>query len=570
MTLSTTLLTALATTSNGPRLPFGGYGQTSPALPSTTNSILLGGTGTTDQYLASNVAYQGFYLKSANTVTLTSTVIFGVGPSGNSNNLTVTQTQYDGTVPTGIVTSRSFSYYYDSLTTTPSITYLSDVITNSNMIQVSGIYVAYSTLTVGISSIATNMGNYFYTNPLMTYTLTLGSFTTTSTITGLPAGTGTQITGPLTFAPSFLTSPNITTNAIYTQAVSLSAVARNPYTNSATVSNNISTIVDGPSYSLVYTTLAQSIPLLSNATIIAGRRCWSAGSALTATSNYNNTMVNTPTYVPAYSFVTPTTVSISVPSTFSTFSQVAYNNAWYLTDSGSVNTGGYDATTELDVANGLFITPRTTLSDNVTRVGYKSYSPYFGNTTVSPTSLINYTSIAATGYRYTTFVWSVSPKSGAYGATLTFTLYNVKNIVAAGTSPTYAQTSVGNPVYLLYRFEDQSNIFPVNNIPPGGTFSNYNFGPATFTTIWLNGNAIDPTANIGSGNYYQTLTTDYPTSAYVRGGFSGFSVASGTATFTVYTNTPVVNSGTTLYLYCRIGLPMSDDAGFSYCGAKLT
>jgi len=555
MTLSTALTTAIATTSNGPRLPFGGYGQPSPALPSTTNSILLGGTGTFDQYIASNVAYQGFYLGTSNTVTLTSSVIFGVGASGNSNNLTVTQTQYDGTNPAGIVTSRSYSYYYDTLTNTPSVTYLTNVITASNMAQVSGINIAYNTLTVSISSIGTNMGNYFYTNPLMSYTLALGSYTTTSTIITVPAGTGSQITGPLTFAPTFLVSPNITTNAIYVTSTILTAQARNPYTNSVNSTVTISIIADGPSYSLVAAaspTIPATIPTVGTSGTVVGARCWSGGSALNTVSNTNPNPINAPTYLPGYSFSGLTTIGNT-----SNFASVLYNQAWYLTDSGA-NNSGYDATQELQVADGLFITPNST--SNSVKIGYKNYNGYYNN---SIGSLINYGSISATGYRYATFVWKLQA-STTYPAYLNFTFNNVRNITSNTGGTSYVQTTSGNPIYVLFRFEDSALLYP--SIDSGS--GNYQFPTNYYTSIWANANGLDVFPLTGT-NYYLVYTPNYPTSAYVRGTFNS-SLVSGSNVI-LKANVPTVAPTTSpFYLYCRVGLPMTDDVYFASISANFS
>jgi len=555
MTLSTVLTTAIATTSNGPRLPFGGYGQPSPTLPSTTNYILLGGTGTTDQYIASNVAYQGFYLATSNIVTLTSSVIFGVGASGNSNNLTVTQTQYDGTNPAGIITSRSYSYYYDTLTNTPSVTYLTNTITASNMAQVSGINIAYNTLTVSISSIGTNMGNYFYTNPLMSYTLTLGSFTTTSTIISVPAGTGSQITGPLTFAPSFLVSPNITTNAIYVTSTILTAQARNPYTNSVNSTVTISIIADGPSYSLVAApspTIPATIPTVGTTGTVVGARCWSGGSALTTVSNTNPNPINAPTYLPGYAFSGLTTIGNT-----SNFASVLYNQAWYLTDSGA-NNSGYDATQELQVADGLFITPNST--SNSVKIGYKNYNGYYNN---SIGSLINYGSISATGYRYATFVWRLQA-STTYPAYLNFTFNNVRNITSNTGGTSYVQTTSGNPIYVLFRFEDSALLYPTIDAGSG----NYQFPTNYYTSIWANANGLDVFPLTGT-NYYLVYTNNYPTSAYVRGTFNSSLVSGGNVT--IKANVPTVAPTTSpFYLYCRVGLPMTDDVYFASISANFS
>jgi len=267
-------------------------------------------------------------------------------------------------------------------------------------------------------------------------------------------------------------------------------------------------------------------------------------------------MDNTPTYLPAYSFTTPTTVGATPTNTYAS---VLYNETWSLTDSGTYNTGTYDATTELQVADGVFITPNST--SNSVQIGYKNYHNYLINSNVSPTSLVDYTSIAGTGYRFATFVWKLG--AGTYGATVTFTLHNVRNIVQKAANPAVAVTAAGNPLYILYRLEDTANIYPSID---GGT-GLYAFDTATKTTIWLNANANDPTKVVGTTNYYQLLTSNYPTSAYVRGGFVATSVSGNNFLIQAAVPAPVVIANT-LYLYCRIGLPMSDDADFSYVTAS--
>ena len=556
MYLSTVLTTAITTTSNGPQVAFGGFSQTAPTTPQTTNGLSLV-SGTTDTFYGNPVYNQGFYLKSANTFTIASAVIGNVGYSPNVNTLTVYESQYDGSSPGGVITSNSYQYYYDNLTTTPSVTSLTYTLATSNT-QVSGIYVIYGVATATINATATNLGNYFYSVPLVSYTLTIGCNTSTSN-TSLPSP-ASQITGPLTFTNTSLASVNITTSNIYSNAAILTAIANNPYTYSAAVTSTIPVIADGPSYTLVAVaspTIPTSIPTLTSSGAVTGARCWSAGSALTNTSNINNTMSNTPTYLPAYSFTTPTTVGATPTNTYAS---VLYNQTWYLNNSGANNTGGYDATTELQVADGVFITPNTTSNSQL--IGYKDYSSYLINSNVSPQTLINYSStyIPATGYRFATFVWRLA--AAQYGATVTFTLNNVRNIVQQAANPACAVTSAGNPLYIFYRLEDTTNIYPSldsNNL--------YAFNTATKTTIWLNANANDPTSVVGTTNYYQTLTSNYPTSAYVRGGFVATSVSGSNFSIQAAIPAPVVTTNT-LYLYCRIGLPMTDDTDFSYVTAS--
>jgi hypothetical protein len=468
--------------------------------------------------------------------------------------------QLDGSSPGGVITSNTYNYYFDNLTTTPAVTAVSFSLAASNA-QVSGINIIYGIATATITASASNLGNYFYSDPLMMYTLTIGSNTVGSNTNLPPPGTN-QITGIVTFINTNLNSVNITTSNIYTTYAQVAAVAHNPNSNSVTSSFYVSTIADGPSYSLVAAgspTIPTTIPTLTTSGAVSGARCWSAGSALTTVTNINTATLNAPTSVPGYSFSGLTTIGNT-----SNYASVLYSQKWYLTDSGA-NNGGYDATTELQVADGRFITQYTT-SDGTTRIGYKDYHTYYGNTSVSP-ALVNYTTISG-GYRYTTFVWKLAgnPAGLSYGSgTMTFTLNNVRNIVQDGGNPAFLKTSAGNPLYILYRLEDTANIYPT---PNGSGF--YQFDNATPTSIWLNGNALDAGANQGpvtNTTYNLLLTNNYPTSTYVRGGFkiTGVSGANvtiqvGLPTFTVYTNT--------VYVYCKIGLPMSDDVYFSHVSAS--
>jgi hypothetical protein len=463
--------------------------------------------------------------------------------------------QLDGSSPGGVIASNVFGYYFDNLTTTPSVTAVSFSLLAPS-IQVSGISTIYGVATATITASATNLGNYFYSVPLMSYTLTIGGNTTT-TNTSLPSPTN-QITGTLTFTNTTLNSVNITGSAVYTDRAQVAAVAHNPNADSVTSSFYVSTIADGPSYSLLNATIPATIPTLTTSGTVSGARCWSAGSALTTVTNTNTGTLNAPTSVPGYSFSGLTTIGNT-----SNYASVLYNQAWYLTNNGTSNVGGYDATTELQVADGRFITPNTT-SDGTTRIGYKDYHTYYGNTSVSP-ALINYTTISSGGYRYTTFVWKLAgnPAGISYGSgTMTFTLNNVRNIVRDGGNPAFLKTSAGNPLYILYRLEDTANIYPS---PNGLGF--YEFNTAAVTSIWLNGNALDSGGPVTNGTYQLLLTNNYPTSTYVRGGFkiTGVSGANvtiqvGIPTFNVYANT--------VYVYCKIGLPMSDDVYFSHVSAS--
>jgi hypothetical protein len=111
--------------------------------------------------------------------------------------------------------------------------------------------------------------------------------------------------------------------------------------------------------------------------------------------------------------------------------------------------------------------------------------------------------------------------------------------------------------------EDASLIYP--SLVSGS----YQFDTAKVTSIWANINAQD-SFFINKSNYYNVLTANYPTGAYVRSGFSATSLSGGNFSIKGITISPSVFSGETVYLYLRVGLPMGDDVSFESVTAQFS
>jgi hypothetical protein len=229
----------------------------------------------------------------------------------------------------------------------------------------------------------------------------------------------------------------------YATQLYLSVVANNIYGSTSTpASTTQNVIVDGPSNTLVYSILSQSIPILGTNT--AGYRVWSATSV-------NN---NCP--------------DLKYNGTF--YKDISYNNNWDITSTSSTP-GNYNVTTELLVSNGLFRTPGSG--------GYINYSTYLHNT-------LNYSGISsATGeIRFATFCWKLTQKTGtpSYYQNLSFTI----NSISTPTNPLPGFLKMnGSQIKIFYLFQDENS----------STFSS-----DVFNSVWIDGNSNNNEA--GSGNFY--------------------------------------------------------------------
>ena len=108
---------------------------------------------------------------------------------------------------------------------------------------------------------------------------------------------------------------------------------------------------------------------------------------------------------------------------------------------------------------------------------------------------------------------------------------------------------------MFYRIEDAAN----------PTTTSSNFSAAYKNTTWLNVNGLGINSDVTSGNYfiYQNIYNGKDTSLINTYNSN---------VLTTYALTPgfAVSSGDNIYIYLRIGLPMSINLGFSHITATLS
>ncbi|NDB60521.1 hypothetical protein EB001_19045 [bacterium] len=190
---------------------------------------------------------------------------------------------------------------------------------------------------------------------------------------------------------------------------------------------------------------------------------------------------------------------------------------------------------------------------------YTTYPTYMINYSNGPnySSLTNTTSGLAKGtiyYRYATFAWKVNTANlGSTGFS------NIQFILSAysSTSQGVSITSNGslqiNSIlpFLYYRVEDSSSITDFTN---------------SASTPWINGNLFNNATKISSSNFTSTSTNysglDSTTSVSIND--------SSNIIFNTILPNPLKNSsGSSVYIYCRIGIPISVSFSFQDIKCKL-
>lgn len=449
---------------------------------------------------------QGFYLNANSTVTV-SKEGFTVGKSLNTISCSQKFTNNSSSD-----SSANYSFYYDTpITQAPTGAINTITIDLSNFKLVSGIYVLQGSPIIKIDASTNNMGNYFYSSPLINYACTISGVNTVTK--NMPendlanvkqtdiSSNSTIVGGKLNFTSS-ITSNSL--SSTFSKTVQVTATANNILGSGSLTSKTINVITDGSSCTLVYTTLAQSIPTLTaGLTDYAGYRIWSA---------------------PDVSNNCPLLSSFSAP-----YKDKPYDNSWNIT---STNNNGIDATTELQIYNGFFCT-KTANSTNA----YIDYSSYLYNS-------LNYSTISTSGNRFASFCWKLNPSLSSYTG-LSFTINSI--------SPNPTKTSNGYilidgvQIPIFYSFQDTAT----------NVYSNLKFN-----SVWINANSnvnnVDGATYFNDNNKYGTYT-----------GNGSTSISGNNANIIAFI--PSVNPVlSTVYLYLRICIPMNKNISFGSVTAKLT
>ena len=410
----------------GPNINFDGFPALLPSAQ-TLSDLTLTPVSVYDYY-AGTTPSTGFYLNSSNTLTLGSTVF---SPSQYDYIVSVTQCN----------SSATFTFQYDSPMSSPPVITSISVKMNSNYSSwVCGVRVISGTPAYNVTTVMSNMGNYYYSSPLLSYTSgpvaisPSSESNLTNITTGLTSGT---------FANSIkCTNSNILSSSlssIYTNSVTLSGIANNIYAASLSLAASpITTLIDGPSVALVYSTLPQTLPSLTAGVSRVGFRVYSGFAGVANVPPFNE--AGTP------------------------YANTAYDN-----------TANISSLEEVQIANGKFTTP------SGQAFAYSNYTACVYDDT--NTNVADYSTIPSLGYRYATFAWRITPASPTVYGTLSFTLSNTSAITLTNTLA-YAGST---PILLYYRIEDITSSAPTN--------------ASKLSSAWINGNSTTGT-QVTSGNYF--------------------------------------------------------------------
>ena len=522
-----TLATAISGpfTSTGPTVTFGGFPATTP-VAGTQSNLTVTPTNVFDQY-TTPARYQGFYLKGSNTVTI------------RQATFSTSQTQYTHTTTLTQVASpitSQLSFYYDGLLGTATVLDMAfnfSVATPPTATYVSGVNVISGQPTLSTITGASNLGKFFFKSPILSYTNTTGSVTTSfsettvsNIISGVSDGQFSQSQRIGFSNGSFQLNSLAAAYALSTSMTVTAANASN--TSAAFLATPLQCVIDGPSVTLINTTLPASPETLSSNVAEKGCRIWSY-------SNYDAT-----TFVPPYIY------SLGAGSNYS-FTDFLYTAATTHTSSIIDATLGHPLITELQVTNGAHRS-KGTRTDCYIDYRTKKYSATLLNT-------VNYSSVTTSGIRFATFAWKIAAQSTNYSVLrFTLTYVSADSDAISVVNNLIVFTGTADKIYVFYRVEDQSSIVPTN-----GTSA---------STVWLDANGT--IANSATALTYYVDTTG--TYQQIYGGVtSGATLASPTIIFpSLFIPSFSTESPKDIRIICKIGIPMNRNFAFTQVTATLS
>ena len=520
-TLATSISGPISAT--GPTVTFNGFPATTPSA-GTQNNLSVTPTNVYDQY-ASPARYQGFYLKASNTVTI------------RQATFSASQTQYTHTTTLTQVTTpitSQLSFYYDGLLGTAAVLDMAfnfSIGTPPTNSYVSGVRVVSGQPTLSTITGASNLGQYFYKSPMLSYTNTAGSVTTSFSETDLSRVVSGSNSGEILQNQRIgFSNGSFQMNSLasaYATSITMTVTAANPSNTSGAFSATaIPCIVDGPSVTLINTTLPGSLNTLYSGGAGAGCRIWSF-------SNYDAT-----TLVPPYIFASN--------STNYSYTGFLYTTTWHqYSIVGSAP--DYVLSNELQVTNGAHRS-KGTRTDCYIDYTTKKYSATAFNT-------VDYSGVLTSGYRFATFAWKVSNQTTNFSQlrfTITYIPGDTDSISVLNNLLIFTGTS--DTLKVFYKVEDQASILPTDGTSP--------------TTVWLDANGT--ISNSASAlTYYVDSTGTYQ---QVYGGVtSGATIASPTVQFpSLFIPSFATPSSTDVRIICRIGIPMNRNFAFSQVTATIS
>ena len=506
------------TSVQGPTVYYNGFPATTP-IAATQSNLTVTPTNVYDKY-ASPVQYTGYYLNSSNTMTIKSATF-----AANSTIYSFVATSYQSTATDTLTNTSQTNFYYDGAPGSATVNSLSFNFATSPVptaTLVSGVYVISGTPTMSTITTTSNMGQFFYISPLINYSLSAGSITTTGTETALTNSISGVAAGRFTPSTAIVFSNAFVSNSLTTgfgTSLQMGVIANNVAGASAQTTASVAAIVDGPSVALL-TTLPATLPTLVSGTAATGCRIWSGAS-------YNSSNVIAYVY-----------------STSTSYTTILYSHTNQLTDSGQT----YATTTELQVTNGAHRTKGTNTTS------YLNYTSYFYSATLQNTA--NYTSITTSGSRFATFAWKITQQGTNYSA-LTLVINTTTGTDALSINNNQVIFTGGTPatdkLFVYYRIEDQASTLPTN--------------ATSATTVWLDANGSIASAATAL-NYYTDATG---TMTQIRGGVgSGATLATGTVTFPALFIPSFATTAKDVRVFCRIGVPMNWNFAFTTVTARIS
>jgi len=515
-------------TIRGPTVFTNGFPATIP--PSLTqSSMTVSTTNVYDNFAASIAAYQGFYLNTSNNVTIKSGIF-----QPNSTIYTFNTVSYQST-SAGVTSNQTQqTFYYDSAPGTATITDLtfnyvtSPAPTNT---YVSGVRVISGTPQFSTITGASNLGQWFYISPIVTLSNTIGPTITSITNTDTTNVISGFSNGQFLPATRVVFSNALTANSLATtfaSSIAMTAVCSNVNMTSAQVSaTNISSIVDGPSVTLIGTTLPAALQTLNSGVPATGSRIWSF-------SSFDTTNI----YVPPYIF--------GCNGTNYSYTNYLYDTATFHSYSLVDAAAPFPLVKELQVANGYHVTKGTRKDCYINYTNMKYNATSVNN--------VDYSVITTSDIRFASFAWRTASSGTNYSA-LSFTL----NYSSANSSPLSLSnnlvifTGTAEKLYVFYKVEDQASILPTN-----GTSA---------TSVWLDANGTLGTA-ASALTYYVDSTGNY---TQIRGGVTSGATSNATSfTFPNVFIPSFATIGKDVRILCRIGVPMNYNFAFTTISATLS
>lgn len=503
-------------------LNYDGFNNSIPSNLSSLNSYSsLEPTAVVDTYANNSAPYQGFYLQSNTSYSLNSEGLFVDSNDKTTVSLLQKQELTDEKLNT-------YSFYYQNVTTTPQITSCIISLKTTNFIKISGVYVIYNTIVLNSNTNVSNLGGYFYNkDKILTYSTGANetglSNVTSGSISNSSLNNVITIVNTGSPAINYLNDTFAKTITITTTAYNVKSTSSNVFT-----STTINAIIDKPSYSLIKNTALYPISVKnvgsSTNNFIVGFRIWS--------DQTTNNVPNNVTEVPA------TKRYVDIP----------YNHDWDLTLSNNVvNNVVYDATQELQIFNGYYGSKGTTTN------GYLNYTNYKYSTT--NTNSLDYSNILnGTGvYRFATFCWKCNINPSNY-TKIAFAMNGLQQSVTnVDTIPLVSNV----PILFYYRLEDYNN----PNIA--------NFTTAYTNTLWINANST--INSMTSTNYCSLGLTEYTSGTLLGGKNPSIANTFQNNVLTINASVPSfsIASSNNVYIYLRVGLPMSVNVNFTHITASL-